>query len=102
VTFQPGREARWEYADQAVEAIERWNCSTGHGCVRGARKGSAEWRDYGPGGTCSLLADVFLEESVEEMDDDGKRVTCRAYVQRPDPALPVILAGQLTIEDVAP
>jgi hypothetical protein len=101
VTFQPGRESRWSYAGQTVEAVERWNCSTGHGCTRGAEKGSTEWSEFGPGGVCGLLARIMLQEVIEEMDD-GKRVTCRAYVQRPDPALPVILAGQLTIEDVAP
>lgn len=98
--FTPRREGRWEYADQAVEAIERWNCSRGHGCVRGAERGSAEWDDPGPGGTCSLLAAVFLSDPIGEMDDDGRRVACRAYEPRPDPAL-VVPEGQLTIEEAS-
>jgi hypothetical protein len=94
VTFLPRREARWEYAAETVDAIERWNCSIGHGCVHGAAPGSPEWTDLGPGGTCSLLAQVFLQEEIQEMDDDSRRVTCNAYEQRPDPSIP---EGQLTI-----
>jgi hypothetical protein len=96
--FHPGREGRWEYADQTVAAIERWNCAKGHGCVHGADRGTAEWDDPGPGGTCGLLAQVFLQEPIAEMDDDGRRVTCRSYEPRPDPAS-VVPAGQMTIED---
>ena len=101
MTFTPGREGRWEYADQTVEAIELWNCVKGHGCIHGAEKGSADWDDYGPGGTCSLLAQIFLQDVIEEMDDDGRRVTCRSYEPRPDPRAPVIPEGQLTITDSA-
>lgn len=98
MTFHPARESRWEYAGQTVEAIERWNCSKGHGCVHGAERGTAEWKDPGPGGTCGLLAAIFYADAIPEMDDDGTRVTCRSYEQRPDPAAPVIPDGQLTID----
>lgn len=98
MTFHPCREGRWEYADQTVEAIERWNCAKGHGCTHGAEKGSTEWHEFGPGGVCNLLARIFMQEEIEEMDDDGRRVTCRDYEPRPDPRAPVIPDGQLTID----
>jgi hypothetical protein len=97
MTFHPRREGRWQYAAETVEAVEQWNCSKGHGCTHGAEKGSVEWEDFGPGGTCHLLALIFLQEKIEEMDDDGKRVTCRSYDPRPDPRAPVIPEGQMTI-----
>jgi hypothetical protein len=95
--FRPGREARWGYAHETVEAIEGWNCSRGRGCVHGAAPGSAEAAELGAGGTCSLLAAVFLQQPIGQMDDDGVRVTCRGFRERPVPARPVepIPEGQL-------
>jgi hypothetical protein len=95
--FRPGRDARWQYAGETIEAIEGWNCSKGRGCIRGAAPGSPAHEEFGPGGTCDLLADVFLRAQIDVMDDDGEVVTCRAYEERPDDSIP---AGQLTIEEV--
>jgi hypothetical protein len=75
--FQPGREARWEYAGDTIEHIERENCSKG--CQRPSPGSVTEDQ---PGGDCGLLAKVMLEEAVDDddMTDNGIRVRCWARV----------------------
>lgn len=101
MTFHPGRESRWQYAHQTVEHIERRNCV--HVCAHGADPGQPEWTEVGPGGSCGLLASVFLELPIEEMDDDGSNVTCRAFEPRAladtTVEVDVLPDGQLTIEE---
>ena len=98
MTFRPSHEGPWQYAHEAIEAIERDNCS--HGCVFGARPGSQEWTEFGPGGTCQVLAEVSIgDEPVEALDLDGEVVSCRAFRHRPldaEPPPPMV-PGQLPL-----
>lgn len=70
--FQARREDRWEYVSETVEHIEEHNCAKG--CKRGLER--AEGFEYGPGGWCSILAAVTIEEPVAELYDDGEIVHC--------------------------
>lgn len=100
MVFRPRREGRWEYASDTVEHIERHNCR--RGCVHGAERGSEEWLSVGPGGSCDVLARVFLEDEVPELNDNGAVVTCTAFEARPEPrpAPEPVPEGQLTIGDL--
>lgn len=100
MTFHPRREGRWEYASQTVEHIERYNCV--HRCVHGAEPGSENWLSLGPGGSCDVLARVFTEPAVPELNDNGAVVMCTAFEQRPEPRPQPepVPEGQLTIGDL--
>jgi len=75
--FVSERENRWQYASEALTAIEAWNCAKG--CARGLADPAA-FEEFGPGGTCHLLALVALGDGqpIPELDDDGDTVTCTA------------------------
>jgi hypothetical protein len=91
VSFRP-IDGPFGYAYEAIEHVEKWNCSRGHGCVHGAAPGDSDWTEFGPGGTCGLLATMSIgDQSIEEMDMDGgaDHVTCWSYTPRPAPT-PVI------------
>lgn len=76
MTYTAHRDHRFEYAADAVHHIEANNCGVGPGCVHGSTDPDE------PGGTCALLAAVFLEDPVPELDDDGTTITCRKYSAR--------------------
>ncbi len=71
--FIPTREGRWHYASGALDHVEERNCSLG--CRRGMADPGAFF-EFGPGGTCDILARIFLKEQIPELDDDGYNVTC--------------------------
>lgn len=94
----------WGYAYEAIEHIEQHNCSRGHGCVHGARPGSKDWKEIGPGGSCGVLAALSIgaDEPIEELDMDGgaTHVTCWEYSPRPvPPVAPAVVpvSGQLDL-----
>lgn len=73
--FLPQREYRWAYADECVEELEATSCS--RGCRRAHRVTPENERiEWGPGGKCDLLAQVYLEEPIPEFSDAGAHVTC--------------------------
>lgn len=90
MTFRP-LDGPWGYATEAIAHVEEWNCSRGHGCLRGARPGSPEWTDFGPGGSCGLLASIAVggNEPIEAMTLDGGAgyVVCWDYSPRPVPPI---------------
>jgi hypothetical protein len=75
MTYMPRRDQRFEYATNAIEHIEEHNCSKG--CAVPKLKDVLE---FGPGGACHLLAMIVAEIEVQEMDDDGVTITCRARI----------------------
>lgn len=87
------------YAHEVIEHIEEHNCVLG--CKRAGTR--AERAEFGPGGSCGVLAQVVLgDEPVPELDFDDRVITCTAREplperpprqRRPRPAP----AGQLTI-----
>jgi hypothetical protein len=76
--YLPERDARFEHASDAVVWIESWNCSAG--CRRGAES-ELELEEFGPGGTCDILARVAVGdgEPVPELRDEGNVVICLAW-----------------------
>lgn len=77
MTFNPGREVRWEYASDTIAHVEQ------HNCAKGCQRPSAgSVTDEEPGGDCGLLAAIMLEEPIddEDMTDDGTVVRCWARV----------------------
>lgn len=84
MAWRPGRGRYGEHSFETVEHIEKHNCSKG--CVRGART-RAQWDEFGPGGTCGVLAAVSVAvDVVPELDDDGEKLTCSAFEAKPAPA----------------
>lgn len=75
--FVPTREERWYYAADAMAHVEARNCALG--CSVGLSTPEA-FVEFGPGGTCHLLALVAVGTSdpIPELDDDGENVTCLA------------------------
>lgn len=73
--FIPMREQRWHYASDAMDHVEERNCALG--CKRGLADPAA-FAEFGPGGTCDILARVCIgdDEPIPELDDDGETVTC--------------------------
>lgn len=78
--YLPMRDDRFYYAHHAIEEVERTTCSTGLGCKYAGSR--AEVREHGPGGTCGLLAGIFIEEVQVEIRDDGEHLTCTRYEER--------------------
>ena len=78
VAFVPRRDGRFEYAHDAIAHVERTSCAKG--CVRAWQDGPDKVAEFGPGGTCGVLARVGLGdgEPVPELLDDGRRVVCEA------------------------
>jgi hypothetical protein len=73
--YRPGREGRFEYVTDLVLHIEE------HNCAKGCRVPSAEdIAEYGPGGTCPVLAQLYAEEPMVELDDDGTTITCNVRI----------------------
>lgn len=105
MAFRP-LDGPWGYAHDAIEHVEEWNCSRGHGCQHGARKGSPEWRKIGPGASCSVLLAIVTDpdKPIEALDFDGgaEHATCWQYEPRPEPPprkpAPIAGPGQLAIE----
>lgn len=104
--FRSRRDGRFSYSTEAIDHIESTSCSLG--CRRGAAPGSPEAEEFGPGGTCGVLALVAIGdgEPIEDLDDQGDRVVCRVREPLPQRDLgdPVpAVAGQLAlIEEVSP
>lgn len=109
--FVSARDGRWHYSFEAVDHVEEVNCS--RGCRWGAVPGSPEDEEFGPGGTCEVLARVSLGDGqpIPELDDRGDEVVClvrepasvvsspvhaRGPVAPPVPAVP----GQLDLLEV--
>jgi hypothetical protein len=80
------RDDRFAHSFEAIEHVETTSCS--RGCLRGAAPGSADEREFGPGGTCAILAEIAigLGEEVRELDDQGDQVVC--LVREPRPIAP--------------
>lgn len=75
--YRPQRDSRFEHASDAIEHIETVNCAWG--CKRGAQT-AEELLEFGPGGTCGILAQVSAGDGlpIEELDDDGAQIECLA------------------------
>lgn len=102
MTFRP-LDGPWPYAHDAIAHVEEWNCSRGRGCQHGARPGSSEWTELGPGGSCGLLAAIAVgaDDPIEEMTMDGGAgyVVCWEYTQRPVPPIaPPVPVGDGQLE----
>lgn len=69
--FIPGRDGRWEYAEEAVQALERFDCA---GC-RFAGEVDPEFPS-----SCGHVAvlDLFVNEEVPEIRDYGTHLQCTA------------------------
>lgn len=101
------RDGRFAYSFEAIDHIEDVNCSKG--CLSGAKPGSAEDKEFGPGGTCPILASVAcgMGDVIPELDDQGDRIVClarqpRTTVERPPrPAVVAQVAGQIDLFEVA-
>lgn len=78
--YLPQRDGRFEYASDAVADVERNSCSRGLGCKHAGTR--AVVREFGPGGTCGLLAGICVESVQVEIRDDGERLTCTRYEER--------------------
>ena len=79
--YVPGRDGRFEYAADAVAAIEATSCALG--CTRAGTR--ADIGEHGPGGSCEILGVVSAghPKPVPEIRDYGDRLVCTA---RRDPA----------------
>lgn len=101
------RDGRFAYSFEAIEHVEHVNCSKG--CLSGAKPGSAEDKEFGPGGTCPILASVAcgMGDVISELDDQGDRIVCLARQPRPSvpepPRTPAVVqvAGQIELFEVA-
>jgi hypothetical protein len=73
--YRSQRDHRFEHASDAILHIETVNCAWG--CRRGAET-AEELLEFGPGGTCGILAAVAAGtgEPVPELDDDGSQIEC--------------------------
>lgn len=71
------------HVDQLTEAIERRNCSLG--CARSGTRDQR--RMYGPGGVCTLLALLGMQERVKGFSHDGNRdaPVCTEWQPLPSP-----------------
>lgn len=65
----------WNYADAAVRHVEEHNCSKG--C---AVPTAAHIAEFGPGGTCGLLALLFTGDPIPEFEGTDTHVVCHARV----------------------
>lgn len=63
----------WNYADDAVRHMEEHNCSKG--CTVPTEQDKAE---FGPGGTCPLLAHLYADEPIAEFEGTTTHVVCHA------------------------
>lgn len=74
--YSSHRDGRWHYSFEAVNHVEETNCA--RGCRFGAPTGSPEAEEFGPGGTCHVLAMVSLGDgqSIPELDDRGDHLVC--------------------------
>lgn len=77
MTYTPGREPRFEHITDLIEHIERSSCSLG--CRVPDPKEVAD-PDFGPGGNCWVLAELYTEEPQDALDDDGTTITCNQRV----------------------
>ena len=75
MSYKPKRgDYGTHYAYDLVEKIEQWNCIKG--CTRA---GPAEKvAEFGPGGTCDLLAWVGMDFEITEFDSLPDRIDCTA------------------------
>lgn len=73
--YRSQRDHRFEHASDVIQHIETVNCAWG--CKRGAQT-AEELLEFGPGGTCGILAVVAAGtgEPVPELDDDGSQIEC--------------------------
>lgn len=78
--YLPERDGRFHYAQDAVRDVERNSCSVGLGCRHAGTRAAV--KEFGPGGTCGLLAGLFLQDVQVEIRDDGERLTCTRYEER--------------------
>lgn len=78
--YLPQRDGRFEYAHDAVADVERTSCSRGLGCKHAGPRRVV--REFGPGGTCDLLAGIFCKNVQVEIRDDGDQLTCTRYEER--------------------
>lgn len=77
MTYTPGREARFEYLEDTIDHIEAHNCVLG--CkVPDPKEVTAD--GFGAGGNCWVLAELFTEEPMEQLDDDGTVITCKERI----------------------
>lgn len=54
--YLPARDDRFYYAHDAVAEVERTTCGKGLGCKHAGTR--AVVKEFGPGGTCELLAGI--------------------------------------------
>lgn len=80
-----------EYATDLVAKIDGWNCALG--CQRAGD--DAARAEFGPGGNCSLLAQLFAKVPVPEFDPRQNGIHCIARVPLD---APVVLDGQEALE----
>lgn len=95
--FRSRRDGRFNHSFEAIDHVEDTSCSLS--CWRGAEPGSPEAVEFGPGGTCDVLARVAIGdgEPIPELDDRGDEVVClvRLPLSAPRPVPPV--RGQLPL-----
>jgi hypothetical protein len=78
-------------APDLVDLVERWNCVDG--CVSAGDEATrAEW---GPGGNCPLLVNLFAELPVPEFEPRPDRIHCTARVPL---AAEAVLDGQEVLD----
>lgn len=78
--YLPERDDRFHYAHDAVTEVERTTCGKGLGCKHAGTRASV--REFGPGGTCGLLAGICVEDVQVEIRDDGEHLFCTRYEER--------------------
>lgn len=78
--YLPQRDGRFHYAHDAVAEVERTTCGNGHGCKHAGTRAAA--KEFGAGGTCDLLAGIFVEDVQVEIRDDGEHLFCTRYEER--------------------
>ena len=84
--WKPGRgDYGAEHAGDVLLMVEATTCSRGHGCVHAGSDSDRE--EFGPGGNCVVLARLFRNEVMPELDPQPSGPVCRSYEQRPDPAV---------------
>lgn len=97
--YEPVRDSRFHYAHDAIAHIEQVSCGQGAGCAHAGRR--VDVLEHGAGGTCGILAGLFLGEVQADVLDHGDRLECTAYrertVKRRGKRTP---PGQTTLEDV--
>lgn len=72
--FVAGRGAYgWHYADDAVQHVEEHNCSKGCNVPDDADVG-----EFGPGGSCGLLALLYTGDPIPEFEGTDTHVVCHA------------------------